>query len=305
MGLLEKLAGRMVAKENPGRDISVVKVSGRNIFCLAHDSVGCRDYQLKGTYSYDKVMELNTLTGGHAGFGYCKELGPVAFIGAINPRCVQRDGYFRYKVQVFGDSINDDEYFVKQYSHEDAQKIANYTVFGFNGIKVLNGVVPFEKIDHYNDWRYRFRNLNDTRGANSDILSMSIKLCGAYDCNAAKRIAFGSTCEPEGYSGEDVPIRFAIVDEVQPVGIMNMWMRRDNVLFQDVWGPNEDEPKPQRLRFLDDSVAKKVKNFRLYYYLPVHSFGKREVEIEKMDRTMYPEFDFTLPDGTDYRLQEC
>ncbi len=304
MGVLERMAERIIKEDNPGRDIDVMLRKGK-MFCLEHDTVGCRDYQLKGKYNYDKVMELNSLIGGHAGFGYSKELGPVAFIGVINPNCAHRDGYFKHVVQTFGAKINDDECFVKQYSTEDAKNIANYTVFGFNGIKELNGVVPFEKIDYFKDWRYQSRNRTDSRDAASNVLSMSIKLRGVYDFNSAKKIAFGSTREPEGYGGEDVPIHFGLVDESLPVAIMNLWTERDGYLFQDVWGPNDEEPKLQNLRFLDHSVAKKIKRFALYYFLPVHSYGKRVVDIEKMDRTMYDDFDFTMPDGKDYRLQIC
>lgn len=229
---------------------------------------------------------------------------PVAFIGVFNSAHVHNDGYFKYEVQAFGENINDDEYYVKQYSDEDAKNIANYTVFGFHGLDELNGVVPFEKIKYFDDWRYQSRCKADSREATNNVLSMSIKLRGVYDLNAAKKIAFGSTREPKGYGGEDVPIRFAIVDESYPVGIMNLWTEREDALFQDVWGPNEDEPKPQRLRFLDSSAAREIKDFTLYYFLPVHSYGKREVDIEKMDRAMYDGFDFTMPDGTDYRLQK-
>lgn len=64
----------------PERDISVERI-GRRFFLHPHDTAGCNDYLLEGTYSYDEVMKLNALTTYNAGFGFCSELEPVAFIG--------------------------------------------------------------------------------------------------------------------------------------------------------------------------------------------------------------------------------
>lgn len=304
MGVMERMVEKIIQKGNPGRDFDIMLHKGK-ILCHARDSVGCREYQLKGTYNYNKVMELNALTGGCTGFGYCKELGPVAFIGNNNPACVQKDGYFRHEVQAFGEKINDEEYYFKQYSDNDAKNISNYTVFGFKELKELNGVAPFEKIHYFDDWRFKSRYKTSSGNITGNVLSMAVKLRGTYSFEEAKKIAFGSTREPEGYSGEDVPIKFALVEEKYPVGIMNLWVGRDDMLFKDVWGPNEEEPKLERLRFLDDYGARNVRNYVLYYFLPTHSYGNRAVNVEKMDRTMYGGYDFVMPDGTDYRLQKC
>ena len=56
--------------------------------------------------------------------------------------------------------------------------------------------------------------------------------------------------------------------------------------------------------FLDDEEASQISNFKLYFYVPTHSFGKKQFVVEKVDRTLSDGFDFTMEDGTDYRLQE-
>lgn len=95
--MLEKILNQMAKVVYPERDISVEKIGGR-FFLHPHDTAGCNDYLLEGTYSYDEVVKLNALTTYSAGFGFCSELGPIAFIGIPNPVCAQRSGYFEYKV---------------------------------------------------------------------------------------------------------------------------------------------------------------------------------------------------------------
>ena len=73
---------------------------------------------------------MNNLTGYSVGFGFCKELGPVAFIGVPNPNCVQKSGYFEHEVHTYGTSINNDEYYFSEYSNKEAEQIGNYTVYG-------------------------------------------------------------------------------------------------------------------------------------------------------------------------------
>lgn len=292
----------LILAANPGRSINVEKLGGRFIV-TTNDSVGGSGYVLKGKYTYDKVVELNSLTGGHAGFGYCKEIGPVAFIGAINPRCVQKNGYFKYKVQEYGDSINEDEYYFEQYTEEEAKKISDYTVYGIFDPRELKGKAPVEKLNHFCDYRYK-RKSEKSEAFNSDVLEMDIRLGGLYDFYEARKLAYGSAGEFTGASGEDVPIQFAIVDEKNPVGIMGLWKHYDNAEFKDVWGLGEEEPKTQSLRFLSDEEALKINCFKLYFFVPTHSFGTKKYVIEKKDRMLNKEFNFIMEDGTDYRLQE-
>lgn len=186
------------------------------------DQVGTRDYVLKGKYSYRQVMELNDLTGYSAGFGFCKELGPVAFIGVPNPNCVQNSGYFYHQVQAYGQPINEEEYYFEQLSEDDAKQIGNYTVYGMGDPRILDNKAPVEKIHYFYDYRYKSKK---ERGGKllTDVLSMDIKLGGTYSFYESRYFAYGSKGEFNGASGEDVPIQFAIVGENQPVGILRLW----------------------------------------------------------------------------------
>lgn len=129
--MLEKILNQMAKVVYPERDISVEKIGGR-FFLHPHDTAGCNDYLLEGTYSYDEVVKLNALTTYNAGFGFCSELGPVAFIGIPNRVCAQRSGYFKYKVNEYGTPFGqNDECYFKAYTDEEAKSIGNYTVYGF------------------------------------------------------------------------------------------------------------------------------------------------------------------------------
>ena len=297
-----KILSMLLKKVYPDRDFNIEKI-GRNFIMSCDDQVGCRDFLLKGKYTYDQVMELNNLTGYSAGFGYCKELGPVAFIGVPNKNCVQNSGYFMYEVHAYGQSLNDEEYYFKQYTDEEAKQIGNYIVYGDGDPRILGNAAPIEKVNYFYDYRYmirdKFRKLESM-----DVLSMQIKLGGTYSFYEARKFAYGSIGKSKGFSGEDVPIQFAIVGENQPVGILCLWKHFDNVMFKDVWGSGEDEPENQSIRFLSDNEARNIKNFKLYYFVPSHSFGKKQFVIEKIDRTLCQGFDFSMDDGTDYRLQD-
>lgn len=284
------------------RDINVEKI-GKHFIMIQRDTVGCRDFILEGQYTYDQVMELNKMTGYSAGFGFCKELGPIAFIGVPNPNCVQNSGYFHYDVQEYGDSFKEDEYYFEQYSDEDAKRIGNYTVYGMGNPRILENAAPIKKVDKFYDFRYKCKE-QFKEDFNSDVLEMEIKLGGTYGFYEARKFAYGSTGEFTGASGEDVPIQFAIVGDNQPVGILGLWKHYDNSMFRDVWGTNEDEPEAQSIRFLSDDEAKKIDEFKLYYFTPTHSFGKKQYVVEKQDRMLDRGFDFRMSDGTDYRLQE-
>lgn len=297
-----KLLKKLLEKAYPERDINVEKI-GKRFIITQEDTVGCNDFILEGQYTYDQVMELNKMTGYSAGFGFCKELGPIAFIGVPNPNCVQKSGYFDYDVQEYGDSLKKGQYYFEQYSDEDAQGIGNYTVYGMGNPRILHAMVPLKKVDHYYDYRQQ-RKYEDKEGFSSDVLEMDIKLGGTYSFYEARKFAYGSTGEFTGASGEDVPIQFAIVGDNQPVGILGLWKHYDNSMFRDVWGTNEEEPETQSIRFLSNEEAKKIDKFKLYYFTPTHSFGKKQYVVEKKDRTFDRGYDFTMSDGTDYRLQE-
>lgn len=292
----------LLKKAYPGRDINVEKI-GKLFVLTRGDTVGCRDYILKGQYTYNQVIELNKKTGYSAGFGFCKELGPIAFIGVPNKDCVQKSGYFYYDVQEYGDSFKEDQYYFKQYNDEDAKKIGNYTVYGMGDPRILENMAPIEKVDHFQDYRYKRKQEYNNDSFNSDVLEMEIRLSGTYNFYEARKFAYGSTGKFKGASGENVPIQFAIIENNQPVGILGLWNHYDNAMFRDVWGPKELEPEKLPIRFISDEDAKKIKNFKLYYFIPTHSFGKKQFIAEKLDRTLCKGFDFKMSDGTDYRLQ--
>ncbi len=286
----------------PERDFNVEKI-GKFFIISREDIVGCRDFILEGQYTYDQVMELNKMTGYSAGFGFCKELGPIAFIGVPDPKYVQNSGYFNYDVQEYGDSLKEEQYYFEQYSDEVAKKIGNYTVYGRGNPRILENAAPIKKVDKFYDFRYKCKHSFEG-GFNSDILEMEIKLGGTYGFYEARKFAYGSTGEFTGASGEYVPIQFAVVGDNQPVGILGLWKHYDNSMFRDVWGTNEDEPEAQPIRFISDEEAKKINQFKLYYFTPSHSFGKKQYIVEKKDRMFDRGFNFTMSDGTDYRLQE-
>jgi len=296
---------KFLEKAYPERDMDVQKI-GKRFIMFQRDSIGCNDYILSGQYTYDQVLELNNMTGYSAGFGFCKEIGPVAFIGVPNPKCVQTSGYFMYEVQAYGQPINEDQYYFSQYTDEEAKQVSNYTVYGLGNPRILRGAAPVEKVKYFYDYRYMIRDEGIFKGTglkSTDVLEMQIKLGETYDFYEARKFAYGSTGEFKGACGEDVPIQFAIVDEKQPVGILGLWMHYDNVMFKDVWAKDEDEPVNQSIRFISDEEAKKINDFKLYYFVPTHSFDTKKFVTEKIDRMLSGNFDFTMDGGVDYRLQ--
>ena len=297
-----KVLKNILEKAYPRREYSVEK-NWKFFISVQTNLVGCKDFILEGKYNYNQVMELNNMTGYSAGFGFCKELGPIAFIGVPNSDCVQNSGYFYYDVQEYGDSFKKGQYYFEQYSDEDAEKIGNYTIYGMGDPRIFNNAVPVKKVDTLYDFRYK-RKDEFREGFNSDVLEMDIKLGGTYGFYEARKFAYGSTGEFTGSSGEDVPIQFAIVGDRQPVGILGLRKHYNNSMFRDVWGNNEDEPESQPIRFISDDEAKKINQFKLYYFTPTHSFGRKQYVVEKRDRMFDKDFNFIMDDGTDYRLQE-
>lgn len=298
--MLEKILTRMAKVVYPERDISVEKI-GKRFFMLAHDTVGCNDYLLDGQYSYDKVIALNNITGYHCGFGFCKEIGPVAFIGVINQHFCTTSGYFEYNVHEYGTSRDESEYYFEVYSDEIAKKIGNYTVYGFRGIEAVATKAPIAKMQYIYDSRYTCKKVH---GDNKDktIIEMDLKLSGTYSFAEARLLATGTTEDKERFTGEEHPIQFAVVGDGQYVGIINLWKHENDFQFRDVWEYGCDEPELQDIRFLSKEEAEKIDNFSLYVYVCPYSLKTKKYPIEKKDRTFDRRFKFLLSDGTDYRL---
>ena len=298
--MIEKILKRLAKVAYPERDISAEKI-GKRIFMFKLDTVGCNNYLLDGRYSYDEVIALNNLTGYLCGFGFCKEIGPVAFIGVCNPHFCTNSGYFQYNVHEYGTSRDDSEYYWKVYSDEVAREIGNYTVYGFFGIEAVATKAPIAKMRYIYDSRYKCKK---DMGHNEEktIIEMDLKLSGTYSFDEARLLATGTTKDKDRFSGEEHPIQFAVVGDNQYVGIINLWEQDDNFKFRDVWEYGCDEPELQEMRFLSKNEAKKINNFSLYVYICPYSLQTKKYPIEKKDRTFDSRFNFHLPDGKDFRL---
>mgnify|MGYP004686490887 CR=1 FL=1 len=297
--MLDKILTKLVQKMHPERNISVEKIDGR-FFWHRHDTTGCNSYLLEGTYSYDDVVKLNELTGGNAAFGICDELGSVAFIGMNNPNYVNKSGYFRCKVHAYGMPFDESEYYFKSYTEEEAKNIHNYKVYGGDGLREVAKVAKISQLNYHLDSRYTVK-----EATTSKVFNMDCKLKGVYSYNLAKLLATGSIREKDGYSGDEHPIVFAIIDDSKYVGIINMW-NSDKIFargFMDVWEYGTKKPNIQKIRFLSNEEASEVEDFELYIYnYACSGIGRDKYQIEKFDRTLDVKFNFHLPDGTDYRL---
>lgn len=299
--MLEKILTKMAKVVYPERDISVEKLGGR-FFLHPRDTTGCNTYLLEGTYSYDEVVKLNALTTYSAGFGFCSELGPIAFIGIPNPVCAQRSGYFEYKVHAYGTPFDESEYYFKAYTEEEAKNIGNYTVYGLDGLREVASVAPISQMSYVYDSRFKAKEAKNPR-----VFDMDCKLKGVYSYNEAKLLSTGTLKEKDGYSGEEHPIVFAVVGSGMPIGIINLWPSEVDLVrgFRDVWEYGAEEPEIQTIKFLNKEEASKIKDFILYVYNYSSSgIGKNKYEIERYDRTLDKRFKFQLPDGNDYRLIE-
>lgn len=299
--MLEKILNKVVRTIHTERDISIEKIGGR-FFIHSHDTTGCNTYKLEGTYSYGEVVKFNDLTTYSAGFGFCSELGPIAFIGIPNPACAKKSGYFQYKVHSYGTPSDDSEYYFKAYTEEEAKNIGNYTVYGLCGIKEITAVATISQISYAYDSRFSTKESKNPR-----IFDMDCKLKGVFSYNEAKKLSTGTLKEKAGYSGEEHPIVFATIENGQHIGIINMWPSDINLVcgFRDVWEYGTEEPKTQPITFLTKMEASKIKDFSLYVYNYSSSgIGRDKYQIEKYDRTLDKRFKFQLPDGTDYRLVE-
>lgn len=267
---------------------------------LFSNYVGCRDFLLDGKYSYNQVLKLNELTDGNVSFGFCKDLGNVAFIGIIDDKNINDSGIFRYNVPVYGKPVNNDKCFFDHYYDFEARKHNNYIVYGYGDPRMLQGKAPIFKVNYFYDYRYLSKN-EFSKNFDSSVLDMEVKLIGKYSYDGAKRIACVTIDCLKNTSSEVAPIQFGLVDGIEPVAIIGLLNCYDNASFRDVWGKGESEPSNQSITFLSESEAKKIDNFKLYYFKPVQFFNKNL--IEKVDRYLDDNFNFNI-EGTDYRLKD-
>lgn len=299
--MLQKFLNYLVRKAYPDREYSVEKIGGR-FFINVHDSVGSNHYLLEGEYSYDEVIRLNDLTNYNAGFGFCKELGPVAFIGVPNVKCVSKDGYFKYNVHEYGVLCDESEYHFSLYTDETAKKIKNYTVYGLfmpeNGSNDISKFAKISKLACSYDSRYAVK-----RKERNKVYDMDCKLKGIYSFDKAKLLATGTTEKKNTYTGSEHPISFATVGDNYHVGIIEFNSSKARFMsgFRDVWEYGCEEPEIQTIRLLSDEEASKIDKFVLYIYDYSHVYNDK-YPVDKIDRTLDKRFNFHLPDGTDYRL---
>ena len=299
--MLERVLTQLFQKMNPGRKAIAKRVGNRLVF-VTQDSAGCNDYLLEGTYTYDEVVKLNELTTYNAGFGFCKEIGPVAFIGIPNPAYASGSGYFRYKVRTYGSPTDESECYFEAYDEEEAKEISNYTVYGLLGHEAVAEAASIAELNYVSDSRYKAKESREPR-----VFSMDCKLKEKYTYAKAKVLATGSVEDIDGYGGEDHPIVIAEVEGGQHVGIINMWECDIKLVrgFRDVWEYGADQPEVKQIRFLEKDEAMNINDYTLYVYsYSCAGLGRVKYPIEKCDRTLDPRFNFHLPDGTDYRLVE-
>ena len=299
--MLERVLTDLFKEMNPGRK-AVAKRMGNRLVFVRQDTAGCNDYLLEGTYTYNEVVKLNDLTTYSAGFGFCKEIGPVAFIGIPNPACASGSGYFKYKVRTYGSPADESECYCEAYDEDEAKKISNYTVYGLFGHKEVAEVAPIAQLNYVSDSRYKAKESREPR-----VFNMDCKLKGKYAYVEAKVLATGSADDVDGYSGEDHPILFAEVEGGQLVRFINMWACDIGLVrgFRDVWEYGAERPEVKQIRFLEKDEAMDIDDYELYVYCySCSGIGREKYPIEKYDRTLDSRFNFHLPDGTDYRLIE-
>ena len=260
--MFEKLLTKLAKFLYPERDVSVERV-GRRMFLHARDTTGCNSYLLEGTYSYDEVVKLNALTGYSAGFGFCRELGSIAFIGIPNSEYANSSGYFKYKVHSYGTPFDDSEYYFEAYTESEAKKIGYYTVYGLYGLNEVSAAANIKDMDYVYDSRYKEKESKIPK-----IYNMDCKLKGVYSYNDAKVLSTGTTKHKTGYSGAEQPILFATLGNGKKLGIIGMWPTEVERVkgFRDVWEYGCEQPQIQTIRFLADKEASEINDFELYVY---------------------------------------
>ncbi len=291
--MVEKIFQKVLDKKHPERDLEAVKL-GKKIFTVAHDCSSSLSYSLKGTHTYEEVEKINALTAYSVRYGYCPKKGPIAVIGIPNPNA--NWSYFR-EIGAYGEIPNYEEFEFKEYSKEDAKHIGNYTVYGKEGINEIADLVKFDKISQILDSRHI-----DAKFEHAPrVLKMKCKLEGKFNFEEAKIFA-----RDQQRWSVDRGISFATLENGQHVAIMSFWYaKKDEATgFRDVWESGKTEPTIQKITFMTDEEASKVKDFSIYMF-DYDFFYKPEnaVRVEKIDRTFEPGFDFyNTPNGKDLRL---
>lgn len=285
----------------PERKLDVI-VDNDKLQIIARDAVGGNEYILEGKYSYDMVEKMNAKTGGYAGYGFCKDIGPVAFIGSKAQILVNRSGFFNDNIEVCGEVPEYTQKYFEIYSEKDAKQIANYTVYGCGGFDVIVSMAKMDKIRYYYDSRYLEKLKNESK-----FFNMDVQIEGKYSYEAAKMLASGSLEDKEVYTGTDDCIVFAQLQNGTNIGIIRFypWQTKYVKGFRPVWEYGCSEPEVQQITFLSNEEAKLLDNFILFIY--DYSFlenGWAKYKIEAKDRTFDNRFEFKVGEGKDPRLAD-
>lgn len=291
--MIEKIFQKLLNIIFPNRKLEAKKIR-RRLFLVTHDVLSSLEYSLKGSFSYEEVQHLNSLTGFSARYGFCPQKGPVAFIGIPNPNA---DKNYFHEVNSYGEIPSDEEFEFQKYPEETAKKIINYTVYGLTGINEITSLVQFDRIGTTCDSRYKDVNCSHEYR----VLKMKAKLEGSYTFQQAENL----TRNQERWS-VDRSIAYATLEDGKHVAIMSFWYdQKDEVAgFRDVWESGKPEPATKNISFLTDEQAKDIRDFSIYLYDYTFFYvPKKATAISKLDRTLIPGFDFyDTPDGKDLRL---
>lgn len=259
------------------------------------NSFGDMSYSLQGTHSYEEVQKLNRLTAHSAVYGYCYGKGPVALIGipAENVNCK----YFK-EVPAYGEITSKQEFEFEKYPDELAKQIDNYIVYGSNSIQRIADLVKFEKIHEIYDSRFR-----EVRYSHKyRTLKMKCKLEGKYSFDEVEFWA-----KYQNRWAVDRGIAYATLENNEHIAIMSFWYDKKNEVsgFRDVWEYGKPKPATQKITFMTDEEAAKIKDFSIYLYDYSFLYAPQDVapNVVKLDGTFTPGFDFySTKDGKDLRL---
>ena len=289
---LDKLLINALKKSNQERDIEGFIIQGKRIFAIINNTFKYVHYSLQGTYSYQEVKNLNKHTNGVAKFGISPGNGPIAIIGIQewNPNIT-----FIEDVKEYGMRRSDRKFEFKEFSDEEAKHIANYTVYGYDGLDEIKDMVKFDKIASVLDSRKKDVNSSEHR-----ILKMKVKVKGKF--------SYTELHDLKEFWAVDHGMAYGTLDNGEHVAILSFWYdRKDEVAgFRDVWEKCKPEPIIQKITLMDNEEAANISDFSFYLYdygLYYDFVAHKEPPIEKKDRTLEPGFDFyDTPDGKDLRL---
>ena len=291
--MIERILQNYLDSHYPNRDIQVLKTNG--IYFIIVNDTAIVSFSLKGTYRYEEVKELNKLTGGYVRYGFCPGDGPTALIGVPI-----RDGELPFVIDAspYGEFPYTHKMLFNQYCDEDAKQVANYTVYGLNGIEALADKVKFDKIHYTYDARYHEAVISHEKR----VLKMNCKFDNEQ--YSFKECKYFASHQP--YFAINHSVAFAILEDGRHIALPGFsYERKDEALgFRDVWESHCDEPPVLGITFMTNKEAARFDDFEIYIYDYSYLCSPELVpRLAKVDRTLGRYFDFcNTPDGKDLRL---